>query len=256
MFSEDQPRTWSEMSFEIKGMFLYHIVMMVMFVAGGAIAFADQILIAVAIILAIALMSLIRRFRHGWHWRGVGVLRAAGAVLLTGLMGYFLFAGVGGALQAQGFALDRPFALGPWALAGLGIALFAVLNVLRVTHVSEKAFRSECGEQAAQLEPELPPEPRWKTIVKYAFIAVFLAVWLEAVTAFYVFDRTFRAGAPMPTAEQSAPLTNHGVTVYVTPAEKRLVDQLHGFMFVGIPATIATALFLHFVLRVRLSAIR
>lgn len=256
MFSEDQPRTWSEMSFEFKGMFLYHIVMMVMFVAGGAIAFTEQILIAAAIILAIALMSLLRRVRHGWHWRGVGVLRAAGAVLMTALMGYFLFAGVGGALQAQGFALDRPFALGPWALAGLGIAIFAVLNVLRITHLSEKAFQNECGDKALEPEPAPPPEPRWKTVVKYVFIAAFLAVWLEAVTAFYVFDRTFRGGAPVPTAGQSAPLTNHGVTVYVTADEKRLVDQLQGFMFVGIPAAIATAFFLHFVLKIRFQSLR
>jgi hypothetical protein len=256
MFSDDYPRTWSEMSFEFKGMFAYHIVMMAMMLVGGSLAFIAQIAIAGVIAFLVAAASLLRRLRHRWRWPGLTVLRAAGAVLLAALMGYFLFAGVGGALQAQSFALDRPFAPGPWMLAGLGIAVFSILNVLRVTHVSEKAFQRECGDQALEPQPAPPPEPRWKVVTKYVFFVGFLAVWLEVVTAIYVFDRTFRSGSPMPSAEQTAPLTNHGVTVYVTPAEKRLVDQLQGFMFIGIPAAIATAFFLQYVLKIRFSTIR
>lgn len=254
MFSEDSPRTWSEMSFEFKGMFAYHVVMMVMMLAGGSLALIAQIAIAAAIALVIAIVSVIRRLRHKWRWQGITPLRAGGAVLVMALMGYFLFAAAGGALQAQGLALQS--GLGPWALAGLGIAVFSVLNVLRITHISEKAFREECGEQAARAQPELPAEPRWKVITKYAFAVVFLAVWLEAVTAFYVFDRTFRSGAPTPTVERTVALNNKGTTVYVTPAEKHLVDQLQGFMFIGIPAMIATAFFLQFVLKIRFQGIR
>lgn len=69
-------------------------------------------------------------------------------------------------------------------------------------------------------------------------------------------DRTFRSGSPTPTVERTATLTNHGATVYVTPAEKRLVDQLETFMFIGIPAAIATAFFLQFVLKVRFNELR
>lgn len=257
MVSDDNtPRTWSDMSFDFKGMFLYHISMGVLLLLGGTLLFIQQIFIAVAIALVISVASLVRRLRHGWRWQGLTPLRAGGAVLMSALMGYFLFAGAGGALQAQGILLDRPFALGPWVLAGLGIAVFSVLNVLRITHLSEKAFRDECGEQAGQAKPEPPPEPRWKTIAMYAFMVAFLAVWLEAVTFFYVFDRTFRSGSATPTVERTATLTNHGATVYVTPAEKHLVDQLQGFMFVGIPAAIATAFFLQYVLKVRFDFVR
>jgi hypothetical protein len=251
MTSEDTPQSWSDMSFEFKGMFLYHISMVVLLLLGGTLLFIQQIFIAVAIAFVIAVASLIRRLRHGWRWQGLTPLRAGGAVLTIALMGYFLFAAAGGALQASSFAIDRPFGMGPWVLAGLGIAVFSVLNVLRITHLSEKAFREECGEQAAQAKPEPPPEPRWKVITKYAFAVAFLAVWLEGVTFFYVFDRTFRSGSPTPTVERTATLTNHGVAVYVTPAEKRLVDQLETFMFIGIPAAIATGFFLQSVFKIR-----
>jgi hypothetical protein len=227
-----------------------------MMIAGVRLAFVEQIAIAGAIAASIAVASVVRRLRHKWHWKGLTPLRAGGAVLMIGLMGYFLFAAAGGALQAPNFAIDRPFGMGPWVLAGLGIAVFSVLNVLRITHLSEKAFREECGEQAGQAKPEPPPEPRWKVITKYAFAVAFLAVWLEGVTFFYVFDRTFRSGSPIPTVERTATLTNHGVTVYVTPAEKRLVDQLQGFMFICIPAAIATGFFLQYVLKVRTNFLR
>jgi hypothetical protein len=257
MFSDDYPRTWSDMSFDFKGMFLYHIAMMAMMLLGRGLAFIEQIFIAGAIMLVIAVASFVRRLRHRWHWRGLTVARGGGAVLMVALMGFFLFASAGGALQAQGFSFERPFYLGPWALAALGIAVFSILNVLRITHLSEKVYQEECGDQAqAQTEPAPPPEPRWKVITKYVFIAAFLAVWLEAVTFFYVFDRTIRSSSPTPTVERTVALKNKGVTVYVTPVEKHLVDQLQGFMFVGIPAMIATAFFLQYVLKIRISLLR
>ncbi|NOT41768.1 MAG: hypothetical protein HOP13_14875 [Alphaproteobacteria bacterium] len=256
MFSDDNPRTWSDMSFEFKGMFAYHIVMVAMFLTGRGLAFVEQILIAAAIMLAIAIASFVRRRRHRWRWRGLTPLRAGGAVLVAALMAFFLFAAAGGALQAQGLALGRPFELGPWMLAGLGIAVFSVLNVLRITHISEKAFQEECGEQAGVAKPELLPEPRWKVITKYVFAAAFLFVWLGSMTFFYLNDRMLRAASPTPTVEQTVAINNKGVTVYVAPAEKHLVDQLQGFMFIGIPAAIATAFFLQFVLKIRFNEFR
>lgn len=253
--SSDYPQTWSDTSFEFKGFFLYHISMMVMMVLGTGLSFIEQILIAAAIALSIAVASFIRRLRHKWRWRGVSILRASGAIATAALMGWFLFAVAGGALLANDFAFDRPFAIGPWILAGLGIAVYSVLDLLRIMPRSETAFRVDCGE-GERAEPKPPPEPRWKTITKYVFVAAFLAVWLEAVTFFYVHDRALRASSPVPTVERTAAFENKGKTVYVTPEEKRLVDQLQGFMFIGIPAAIAMAFFLQFVLKIRFEEFR
>jgi hypothetical protein len=244
------------MSFEYKGMFVYHLAMMVMFVAGGGLTLIEQILIASAIALVVAIASFIRRLRRKWHWQGLTAMRVAGAVLMTALMGFFVFAGVGGALQAQGISLMRPLPMGPWALAAFGIAMFSILNILRITHLSEKAFEEECGDEALEPQPAPPPEPRWKVITKYVFVAAFLAVWLEGVAFFYVFDRTMRASSPTPTLERSVAFRNKGVTVFITPEEERLLDQLKGIMFVGIPAALAASFFLHYVLKIRLSILR
>lgn len=254
MFSDDNPRTWSDMSFEFKGMFVYYIVMMAMMLVGGSLVLGQQIAIAAGVALLIALASFIRRIRRGWRWRGITALRAIGALVMAVLMGYFLFATAGGAMQA--FAVDRPAGMAPWALAVLGIAVFSVLKVLRIAHVSEKAFQEECGEQASDARPERPLEPRWKVITKYVFAVAFIAIWLEGVTFFYVYDRTFRSGAPTPTAERTVAFTNKGVTVYVTPAEKDLVDQLRKVMFIGFPAAIVTGLFLQFVLKIRFNELQ
>ncbi|MEQ1867771.1 MAG: hypothetical protein ABL996_24385 [Micropepsaceae bacterium] len=243
------------MSFEFKGMFFYHISMMVMMLLGRGLALKEQMFIAAAIMLAIAAASSVRRLRHKWHWRGLTIARGGGAVLMIALFSYFLFAGAGGALQTQGFSLDRPFFIGPWALAGIGIAVFSVLNILRITHISEKAFQEECGDQALQPKPVPPSEPRWKVVTRYVFAAAFLAVWLEGVTFFYVYDRTLRSSSPVPTAEHSVALNNKVTTVYVTPAEMRLIGQLQEFAFIGIPASIATAFFLQYVLKIRLTVL-
>lgn len=256
MFPDDYPRTWSEMSFEFKGMFVYHIAMMVMMIAGSSLAFIEQIILAAAIMLAIVAASFVRRLRSEWHWKGLTVARAGGALLTAALMAYFFFSAAGGAAHEQSFSFQRPFSPGAWVLAGLGIAVFSVLNVLRITHMSEKAFREECGDQALEPQPAPPPEPRWKVITKYAFIAAFTAVWLAGVTFFYVHDRAIRAGSPTPTVERSVALTNKGVTVYITPDEKQLIDQLQSFMSIGIPVAIATAFFLQFVLKIRFNEFR
>ena len=252
MSPDNNPRSLAGASFEFKGMFFYHICMMIMMVVGTGLTFIEQIFIAAAIALSVATASFIRRLRRKWRWRGVSVLRATGAIGTAALMGYFLFATSSGALLASDFAIDRPFGIGPWILAGLGIAVFAVLDALNVVHGTERAFRMDCGEEAAeQPEPEVAPEPRWKRVISYAFAVAFLAVWLEGVTFFYVHDRTLRASSPTPTFERSAALENKGRTVYVTTAEKRLVDQLETFMVIGIPAAIATGFFLQFVLKIR-----
>ncbi|MBP6010977.1 MAG: hypothetical protein KBA31_02015 [Alphaproteobacteria bacterium] len=256
MFPENYPRTWSEMSFEFKGMFAYHLSIIVMVIAGRGLTPIEQTLIAAALMLAIAVASFIRRLRHEWHWQGVTALRAAGAVLVAALMGYFLFATSGLALQAQGLEFDRPYAWSPFILAGLGIGVFLVLNALRITHLSENTFREECGDHGLQPQPAPPPEPRWKVITRYVFIAAFLAVWLAGVTFFYVYDRTIRASSPMPTVERSVAFNNKGVTVYITPAEKQSIDRLQGFMFIGIPAALAAAFFLQYVLKIRMSLLR
>jgi hypothetical protein len=245
MWNGTYPRTWSEMSFEFKGLFIYHIAMIAMMLAGSALAFAEQAAVAAGIALLIALWSLIRRVRGGWRWRKPGPLRVAGAVVAAALLIYFIGAGTN-------FSLTRLATLGPWALAGVGIGVFFVLNVLRLVRLAEQDFIADSlGEAVADEAP--PTEPRWKAVVRSIFYGAFLLVWLQGVTAIYLFSSTFEAGSVQPTAERTAPLVNHGVTRFVTAAKENLVDQMLAVMMEAIPSAIAAAFFIQLVLRVRLS---
>ncbi len=248
VFSEDndeQPVVWSGVSFELKGFAAYHLSMMVMMLLGNALSFFDQAFVAIGIGLSVSILSAIRRLRHDWRWRPPGPAQVFTAILVAALMAYFVGA-------TTGFSVSRFVTLGPWALAVVGIGVYSVLQALRIVHTSEKAFRAECGDQTQLAEPERPPEPRWKAIIRYAFITAFILVWLETVTSFYVFDSTFRAGSPAITVSQTEPLTNRGRIVYITPAEKQQVDFLQTVMMIGIPSSIALAFFLLLVLKVRL----
>jgi len=239
------PTTWSEMSFELKGLFAYHITMAVMMVIGKALSFVDQVFVALSLALSIAIASAVRRLRHNWRWRGVGSFRALGALAVTAMIAYFVLAGTN-------FSLSRFVALAPWALAGVGIGVFAVLNILRIVHFSEKGFLAEGGHRA-EIGNNPPPEPRWKARVRLVFVPLFIIVWLQVVTAFYLFSSTFESGSPTPAADRTHPLTNHGVTLYVTAFDGQLVDQMLTFAMISVPVTVLMALFLQGVLKINLN---
>ena len=88
---DDKPRRgWSDYSFELKGMFAYHLVMMAMFVF-GALPVRDEIGIAAGLIATIGMVSLIRRWRTGWvgpALTGLDWLKTAGVVAFSGLFAF------------------------------------------------------------------------------------------------------------------------------------------------------------------------
>ena len=60
--------------------------------------------------------------------------------------------------------------------------------------------------------------------------------------AFASFSIVYGSGARSPTAAQTAAITNHGQTVYVTPRQKFVVDTLRRLMFAGIISAMLGAL--------------
>ena len=249
MSDDERPhKSWSDASFEFKGFFAYHVAMMAMMIFGRALPFVDQAFVAGTIAASVAVVSVTRRIQKGWRWSGLTVGRSLSAIVTFFLLGYFT-------LAMTGFSLERFTTLGPFSLAAVGIAVFGILSALRLVHGSEADFLAECGDRVAvqAVTPAAPRQPRWKSALKWTFAVAFTLVWLEGVTSFYVFDKTFRAGAHEPTGAKTEALINKGTTVYVTPDEKRLVDRLQLIMMLGIPSAIATAFFLQYVVKVNLS---
>lgn len=63
------------------------------------------------------------------------------------------------------------------------------------------------------------------------------------MAAFPCLGAVYGSGAKLPSI-QTAPPANHGLVVYVTPAQKRQVDFLLHAMLVGIPAVMTGGLLL------------
>jgi len=239
--------SWSGMSFEMKAFFAFHVSMMVMMVAGSGLAFLDKALIAGAIALSLSILSAIRRLRRGWRWRGASVGRWLFAVLNALLFCYFIGA-------VTGFSLAKFERLGPWAFAGIGIGVFGVLNILQIVHRTEAGFLSDCGEGTVH-DYSVEREPAWKRVLGVVYSILFLVVWLAFVTFFYVRSSILSASSPIPTMGKTVAMAENGRTVYVSPADKNLVDLLQLAPMVGIPSIVTLGFFLQFVLKVRLNPV-
>ena len=239
MFDDDEEErpavTWSQLSFELKGTIAYSLVMFVL-VFVDRFAFAEVAWIAAAMAGFIALVAVVRRVRHGWRWPGLSALRLLATLLLLVVFSYFALFKVVDAFV--GFLYLSAYSLRVW-----GLALFVLLYAFRIVHLTERDFRAECRDPLPaepEIEREPPaPRPRWKTALRWSFLAVFLALWLEAMASFYVVKTTYDAAAPQPTAVKTERLVPFGDTVFVTPAEKRLVDLLLIVMQIGFAFLIA-----------------
>jgi hypothetical protein len=229
---ERYPRTWGEMSYDFKLMFVYHGSMMLLFATGQNLSLATEVIIAAVVLSASAVLAVKHRRRTPWVWLGISWSRLLGAVATVLLGGLFLSAAV------PLFPPTNPGAL-PWYLAGLGIILFSTLHTLRLVAFAEADyFTSPAPRRSAELA--------WRRLVRLMFGIFFLVVWLDGVASFYYFGVAVRDGSPIPTAAQTEPLSNHGKVVYVAPSQKRLITALqtrYGFRYpIGVPSWSHTAL--------------
>jgi hypothetical protein len=244
--STKYPRKWSEMSFEFKGMFVYHISMMAMMMAERTVSATGKMSIAAAIMVGVGSLSARRRRALGWHWRRPGADRIASGAVGVVAVGLFL----GSATPM--FSPFNPTILA-WYLAGLGIGLFGLLQSLRVVYFAEEDFLADCKDPALDHPTSArPKDARWKRTIRAIYGIASLLIWLNLVGSFYVFGTSFRNGSSVATASASAPIQDHGRIVYVSEDRKQLIDLMQRGMMIGIPLILATGFALHFLIGVRL----
>lgn len=250
------PKTWKEMSLDMRLLFGYHVSMMVMMATGGDLTIQQELAIAAVIITIIVLLSRHHREKKHWRWPGVKPLNVLYALGGAFLIAFFLY-------SATPLAPPNDSHMGPWYLAGLGIGVFGILQSLKIVYPTAAEFASNCmivDQYGRELEPPREPtpaepqEPNWKRVTKIVYMVVFIIVWICGVGSFYVFGTAFKNGSPEPTATQTEPLEDHGKTVYVTPAEKHRVHDLQLVSWVGFPTMALTGLVLHFLVGVKLFA--
>jgi len=247
--SDKQPKSWKEMSFDMRFFFKFHVCMMGLMMAHFALGAGIVFEIAVVGCAALAglVLSIRNRRKHGWHWSGANWKNVLGALLAAVLILYFL----GAALP--GTTIFNPN-LFPWLAAGGGILVFGVLSALNVVQQSEEEFLRHCGEGRPVESPPPPSGPQlpgWKRVIAGAFGIYFLAVWIVAVGFFWKFNSAYSHGSQQPTTAQTEKLSNHGHTVYITPEEKQMVDLLKLALMPGIPSIFVMGAILHFVVGVK-----
>ena len=246
--NEDYPRKWKDMSLDFKLMFVYHVCMMVLFIAGSAFTTRQELFIAASLVLVFTMISLRHRSAIGWQWQDIKTKDLAIAIGVAVLMVFFLGAG------SSMFPASNPRFL-PWYLAGFGIGFFNVLSILKLVRSSESQMladsRTSIPEQPSRAVTE-PLEPRWHKFVRGIYSCLFLLVWIEGVYFFNYFGKTFQSGSPTPTATQTEPISDHGKTVYITHAQKVQLDRMETMMFTGIPTILVSGFALHFLVGVKL----
>jgi hypothetical protein len=242
------PKSWKEMSFDFKLLFVFHGYMMFLFMVGWAFPIAVLIGIVSVLLVVLTGLSIRHRMKSHWHWHGVGIKGVLGAVFSVAL-GLFLL----GSATPRISPLQPAFF--PWFAAGGGIILFWILSSLKVVFQSESEFQCHCGDQRLKTpEPARPSltEAHWKKVVRTSFSLYFFAVWIAGVSSFWKFNTAFRDGTQEPTPERTETLTDHGKTVYITPEEKRIVSLLQYSMTIGIPSALLFGALIHFVVGVKL----
>ena len=98
--------------------------------------------------------------------------------------------------------------------------------------------------------PPGQPEPGWKVLLRRVFLTFFFVLWGSGVLLFFTMVRAHNAGESRPTATHTVPLTQHGNTKYVTPAEQHRIGLLLRTLVIGLPGELLFGVILYFGFRV------
>jgi hypothetical protein len=257
------PRSWKEMSFDFKLMFLDFGGYFLLFACGSGVSLVAEVIFASLLAIILIIFSIRHRLENHWRWPGASSKNIYQAFIVTVFEGLFVFA----ALQI--FPLTHPSSL-PWYLSLASIGLFNILVMLQIVDLTETDFKMKCFvksdmpisqaidspsliasdiSETILAESEVP-ESNWKKRVKRAYGIFFFLVWLEVIALLYFSSEIYRNGSSIQTSSQTAPLVDHGQVVYITQNEKLVIDVLQAGSCVGIPAAVILGLLLQRVFRV------
>lgn len=239
----EYPKSWKEMSLDLKLFFVSHMCAGVLFMFRGA-GIRSQVALALAGYAVLFLVSLFHRHRKGWQWPGAG-LGNYGKALLFGVAGGLLLS-----TSLVRFMFFDPFRFS-FHLCIVNITMFQVLHALNVVEWSAAKFEARCGSGSMQSVAELA-EPialrrTWRDSVRSICSVLFVLVWMIAVAYFIVHQYAMSHGSESPSYPCIEAVRDHGAVVYVTPEEKWRIDILEAGMHYGIPTMLGICLLLEFV---------
>jgi len=140
--------------------------------------------------------------------------------------------------------ISAPFGLeARWA----GAMLRRLLRVEEIARAPEErlaagGYGRGCGVPFYARAPYTLEQMRRQARIRRAYIVYFVLVWFIGMGAYVSFSIAYGSGATSPTVTQTAAMTNHGRTVYVTPHQKFIADTLRRLMLGGIISVMVGAL--------------
>lgn len=247
--STNYPKRWSEYSLDFQIFYVWEISLFALiFLSGtGALKMVPASLFEAALALWFLVLlgvSIHNRRQKDWRWRGLS-------------RGDWLKVGIGAALMivflyvfSQGLFPLKSVTL-PMFLFALSIVALNILYGLRVVQFSEIDFVQSCGDNVvspadADFAAALS-DPTWKRAVRGIYSVLFILVWLESMTFFYVHQKYTHEGSRRSTTTQTESVNEHGTLIYLTHDQMRINTALMTMMMVGIPGMIFGGFFLHFV---------
>lgn len=156
------------MSFDMKLSYAYFLPMMFLFMASGisdkGVPVPVLLGVPATLLLALCLLSILHKIKHGWRWPGVTVGNVFGTLLnvLWGIVFLVFVAGImlpakerpwhqkglpailNASWEVFVNALLHPF-LGPFLLFGAGIVVFNTFRALKFVVTYEDEFRKNCS---------------------------------------------------------------------------------------------------------------
>jgi hypothetical protein len=247
------PKNWNDMSMDYRLLSVYLGFVMLLAMGGGdRLSFSGFLILTGLLVVVLIAISRRHRKRNHWQWPGGNARTLTDAAVTFVPIASLLFA------ATPQFPVR---AVLPCYLVGLGIGAFSVLEVLRIVSMSKAEFWMDCyffdpsGQKIARVsrlpEAKPPVESTGKKWIHRSFRTLFLLWWIGAVAFFYYDGVTLQHGLPSPTATRTERLDNHGRDVFVTPAEKRRIDEVPLVLAAAIVSLMLSGAVMHFLFGVK-----
>jgi hypothetical protein len=249
------PQRWGEFSLDYKLFFICEISLFaaIIFAQSGIFdPLSDTVYYGAAggALALLILIAIIHRVAKHWRWGGVSARGVARTLFGGVLMAAFLVVFAHGLLPVR-------HKTAPMLAFAASIVVFNLLSSLNLVQRTRAEFERFCSHGSAipektteDTKSEGSTDLPWMRALRGAFTALFILVWIEAMTFFYVHERFVDEGTRQPTATRTQYVNEHGTFVYFTDDQMRIHNMLETSMMVGIPGIIFGGFVLHFVVGV------
>lgn len=234
-------------SFDFALFLAFQAVQFFMAATGAPSSIRLQLLIAALAAGGLAFLSARRRRALGWRWAGLGPRQAAMAAIAAGISGPFAL------IFPPSDGVWRDGAMFPYFLGAVGIFAFWVMRELQIVRLWEAQFLADCGATPESLG--LAPadaEPGWKKAVRSIFVGCFVLLAANCAAFMGFCHQAYSNASPQPTRTHPESFSHNYKTVYITIADKLLLDRLEAIMTAAIPSLAGAGLLLRYGLGVRL----